>query len=120
MRATPEGPWPGLLVFPLDAATSARVSRVVQAVHADRVRDEREALSAAMLAVVDGAIHHHFERPVALLRPGFVLRQALGVSVAAIRSGSHAVLRRAIMHEGNRQLLTLARFLESSTSRAAA
>lgn len=118
LRLTPEGPWPGLLVFPLEAA-AAPVHEVRRALAAERVTDAREAVAAAMLAVVDGAVRHHFEEPVALMRPGFVIRQGLAVATGGIRRSAQAVLRRAIRHEGEVQLTALARFLDSATLRAA-
>jgi|GEM_PF-6463079 len=117
LYTTPQGPWPGLLVFSLDAEASARTAEVRRALAEHRVATARDSLAAAMTAVVDGAIRHHFEEPVALMRPGFVIRQGLAVAVAAIRSGAHGVLRRAIRQEGEPQLEALARFLESAVTR---
>lgn len=116
LHPTPEGPWPGLLLFPLDAGAAAHALAVRRALADRSVPAGREALAAAMLAVVDGAIRHHFEEPVALMRPGFVVRQALAVATAGIRRSAHAVLRRAIRHEGEAQLTALARFLDSAIS----
>jgi hypothetical protein len=114
LRATPEAASPGELLFPLDAATARAIEAGARAVAGRAWADARPALADAMAGVIDLAIRHHLEEPIALLRPGFVVRQALGAGVAAIRSGAHAVLRRAIASEREAQLAALSRFLGGS------
>ena len=114
VRATPEGPWAGVLVFPLDAPTAGRIADGSSAVAAGRWDDARAVLAEAMAGVVDLAIRHHLEEPIALLRPGFVVRQALALGVGAIRTGALGALRRGIDRERDAQVEALARFLDGS------
>jgi DNA-binding FrmR family transcriptional regulator len=118
VRVTPDGPWPGLLVFPLDDDTAEALDRAVADVRAGQIDAARPLLAQAMEGVIDGAIRHHLEEPVALLELGFVVRRAIGLATGGIRTGAHAALGRGIMHEGPGQVRGLARFLESATRRA--
>lgn len=101
------------VAFPVSEAHRAQCKDVIRLCQEGEEDKARRELAAYLLTLTDEAIDWYFQRPMALLGFGPVLRKVANVGVETTRKASRSLISNLIPKLGPEQLLASAQYQES-------
>lgn len=101
------------VAFPVSEALCVKGKGVTQLCQQGEVEKARSEMTAYLLTLTDEAIDWYFERPMALLGFGPVLRKLSSVGVETTRKASRSLINNLVPKLGPEQLLASAQYQES-------
>ncbi|MCH8544412.1 MAG: hypothetical protein LAT61_12645 [Alcanivorax sp.] len=105
------------VAFPVEESLAQQLVRSRElAEHGDH-QQAAKVLAEALHALTDVALHWYFERPVALLRFGPVMRKMADVALTTSRKATHGVIRKVFADMDAEQALTSAQYMSSMVLR---